>query len=220
MLNDIELFYITNKKTTSLKRLKQYSDKVRSECQSYINKYFIKEDNRNTDFVNYISMLIDRFPISIDKIKTYDDYALLNYITEIVEPLVICYKEITAVDDCIYYLQKILDEHPRASVVFVVAEFIRQEKGLDEAVDFVSEKFSKYPSIRGLNRLIFWHLESAHGKVREKLQMLHDITSKFIVDKPVYRCGHCGFGGKHLHWHCPSCKQWGKMKPIHGLEGD
>jgi hypothetical protein len=30
-------------------------------------------------------MLIDRFPISIDKIKTYDDYALLDYITEIVE---------------------------------------------------------------------------------------------------------------------------------------
>ncbi len=143
-----------------------------------------------------------------------------EFITEMVEPLVICYKKINAVDDCIHYLQKILDEHPRASVIFVVAEFIRQEKNLDAAVDFVAEKLSKYPSIRGLNRLIYWHLESAHGKVREKLSMLHDITSKFIVDKPIYRCGHCGFGGKHLHWHCPSCKQWGKMKPIHGLEGD
>lgn len=143
-----------------------------------------------------------------------------EYIQEMVKPLLTCYKKINAVDDCIYYLEKLLVEYPRASVIFVVGEFIRQEKGLEAAVDFAAERLSKYPSIRGLNRLIYWHFESAHGKVREKLQMLYDITSKFLVNKPVYRCGHCGFGGKHLHWHCPSCKQWGKMKPIHGLEGD
>lgn len=91
---------------------------------------------------------------------------------------------------------------------------------MDAAIDFVSEQLSTYPSIKGLNRLICWHLETAHGKVRDKLQMLYDITSKFLDNKPIYRCTQCGFGGKHLHWHCPSCKQWGRMKPVHGLEGD
>lgn len=143
-----------------------------------------------------------------------------EFIGEIIEPLVNCYRELNAMHECVQFLEQTLAEHPRAATIFVIAEFLRREKNIDEAIDFVSEKLGTYPSIRGLNRLIFWHLETASGKIRVKLQMLYDITSKFLVNKPVYRCGHCGFGGKHLHWHCPSCKQWGRMKPVHGLEGD
>lgn len=143
-----------------------------------------------------------------------------EFLSEIIDPLVFCHKELDLMPECIHYLEQTLTDHPRASVIFVIAEYLRQSKNMDVAIDFVADNLSKHPSIRGLNRLIYWHLESAHGKVREKLQMLYDITSKFLDNKPVYRCGQCGFGGKHLHWHCPSCKQWGKMKPIHGLEGD
>lgn len=143
-----------------------------------------------------------------------------DFLTEIIEPLVQCYRELNAMDECIDYFEQTLNDHPRASVIFVIGEYLRSEKSTDFAIDFVSSQLNRHPSIRGLNRLIFWHLESAHGKVREKLQMLYNITSKFLDNKPVYRCGQCGFGGKLLHWHCPSCKHWGRMKPIHGLEGD
>lgn len=143
-----------------------------------------------------------------------------EFLNEIIEPLVHCYRELDAMDECIDYLEQTLLEHPRASVIFVIAEHLSREKSVDFAIDFVSGQLSRYPSIRGLNRLIYWHLESAHGPVRDKLQMLYAITSKFLENKPIYRCGHCGFSGKLLHWHCPSCKQWGRVKPIHGLEGD
>ncbi|KTD16141.1 lipopolysaccharide assembly protein LapB [Legionella jordanis] len=143
-----------------------------------------------------------------------------EFLSEIIEPLVACHRELDSMDECIEHLQQTLTEHPRASTIFVIGEFLRNHKSVDVAIDFVSDKLGTHPSIRGLNRLIFWHLETAHGKVREKLQMLYDITSKFLDNKPIYRCGQCGFGGKHLHWHCPSCKQWGRMKPVHGLEGD
>jgi lipopolysaccharide assembly protein B len=143
-----------------------------------------------------------------------------GFLNEIIEPLVFCYRELDAMDECIDYLEHTLADHPRASVIFVIADYLSREKGVDFAIDFVSGQLSRYPSIRGLNRLIFWHLESAHGKVRDKLQMLYAITSKFLENKPIYRCGQCGFSGKLLHWHCPSCKTWGRVKPIHGLEGD
>ena len=143
-----------------------------------------------------------------------------EFLTEIIDKLIFCYRELDLMDECVEYLQQTIEAHPRASTIFVIGEYLRSEKDMDVAIDFVSEKLEEHPSIKGLNRLIFWHLESAHGKVKDKLQMLYDITSKFLDNKPVYRCGHCGFGGKHLHWHCPSCKQWGRMKPIHGLEGD
>ena len=123
-------------------------------------------------------------------------------------------------DDCIDYLEQTLAEHPRASVIFVIGDYLSREKSVDFAIDFVSTHLGRYPSIRGLNQLIYWHLETAHGKVRDKLQMLYAITSKFLENKPIYRCGQCGFGGKLLYWQCPSCKQWGRVKPIHGLEGD
>jgi lipopolysaccharide biosynthesis regulator YciM len=143
-----------------------------------------------------------------------------EFLSEIIEPLVACHRKLDSMEECIEHLQQTLTKHPRASTIFVIGEFLRSQKDVDAAIDFVSGKLSAHPSIRGLNRLIFWHLETAHGKVREKLQMLYDITSKFLDNKPIYRCGQCGFGGKHLHWHCPSCKQWGRMKPVHGLEGD
>lgn len=143
-----------------------------------------------------------------------------EFITEIIKPLVSCHQMLNTMPACIEYFEELLSNHPRASLIFVIAEFIREHNNMDAGIDYVAGQLNSYPSIRGLNRLIDWHLESAHGKVRDKLHMLSTITSKFLDNKPVYRCGHCGFGAKHLHWNCPSCKQWSRMKPIHGLEGD
>lgn len=143
-----------------------------------------------------------------------------EFLTEIIEPLVHCYQKIDSMNECIEYLDYTLAKNPRASVIFVIGEYLRRKENIDVAIDFVSTQLSRHPSIRGLNKLIYWHLESANGKVRDKLHMLYDITGRFLENKPIYRCGYCGFGGKLLHWHCPSCKHWGSMKPIHGLEGD
>lgn len=143
-----------------------------------------------------------------------------EFLNEIIEPLVQCHLQLDIMDECIDYLEQILPDHPRTSIIFVIGDYLSREKGVDFAIDYVSSHLGRHPSIRGLNRLIYWHLDSAHGKVRDKLQMLHTITSKFLENKPVYRCGQCGYSGKLLHWHCPSCKQWGRTKPIHGLEGD
>lgn len=142
------------------------------------------------------------------------------FFSEVISPLLKAYSALNHMDECVSYLENALSDYPSSSVIFAIGEYFREEKGLDMAIDFVSVQLSRYPSIRGLNQLIQWHLESTHGIVRDKLKMLYDITSKFLDNKPIYRCGHCGFSGKLLHWLCPSCKHWGRVKPIHGLEGD
>jgi lipopolysaccharide biosynthesis regulator YciM len=142
-----------------------------------------------------------------------------EFFQEIIESLVMCYQQIDEMEECIDFLEQIVIEHPRTSAIFIIAEHVKEQRDLDDAIDYVSAQLGRYPSIRGLNKLIAWHLESARGKVREQLQMLYAITSKFLEKKPIYRCVHCGFSGKLLHWNCPSCKQWGKIKPINGLEG-
>lgn len=143
-----------------------------------------------------------------------------DFLSEIIAPLIFCHKALHSMDECIAFLHQTLTKYPRSSTIFVIAEELRGKQNTELAIDFVSEKLSLYPSLKGLNRLIAWHLETTQGKVKEKLEMLYHITSKFLDNKPIYRCIQCGFGGKHLHWHCPSCKQWGRMKPVNGLEGD
>ena len=152
---------------------------------------------------------------SLKQVPKYDP----EFMQEIIEPLVMCYHKLGELEDCIEYLENLIIDHPRTSAIFVVAEQLRDQKSINDAIDFVSRQLSRYPSIRGLNKLIAWHLESAQGKVKEQLQMLYAITTKFLENKPIYRCEHCGFSGKLLHWNCPSCKLWGKIKPINGLEG-
>jgi lipopolysaccharide assembly protein B len=153
---------------------------------------------------------------ALKRVLTQDD----AFFSEVIAPLLKAYTALNNMDECASYLENTLSDHPSSSVIFAIGAYLREEKSLDMAIDFVSVQLSRYPSIRGLNQLIQWHLESTHGIVRDKLKMLYDITSKFLDDKPIYRCGHCGFSGKLLHWLCPSCKQWGRVKPIHGLEGD
>lgn len=177
-----------------------------------------KQSVRASIMLAQIEMKAGRFKQAIRALKRVPEQDH-EFLSEIINPLLQCYRELDALDECVDYLEQLLEVYPRSSVVFAIGEYLKQEKSEDLAIDFVSSALNRHPSIRGLNRLIYWHLESAHGKVRDKLQMLYGITSKFLENKPVYRCGHCGFAGKLLHWHCPSCKNWGRTKPIHGLEG-
>lgn len=159
-----------------------------------------------------------RFPSALRSLKQIVSLDP-DFMQEVIEPMVYCYLQLDDMDACIEYLTTIIIDNPRTSAIFVIAEQILEQKSKDDAIDFVSAQLARYPSIRGLNKLIAWHLESANGKVKEQLQVLYAITSKFLEKKPIYRCEHCGFAGKLLHWNCPSCKLWGKIKPINGLEG-
>ena len=43
---------------------------------------------------------------------------------------------------------------------------------------------------------------------------LKNITDQLLVRNPSYRCNRCGFGARSHHWQCPSCKEWGTVKPL------
>lgn len=142
------------------------------------------------------------------------------FITEMINPLKDCYKELNAIKDFITFLRELFKDHKSVSLAFAIAEYIKDTQSLEDAVEFVSQHLSVYPSLIGVNELIYWHINSTHGRVKDKLKILYAITNKFVNNKPIYRCEQCGFSGKLIHWYCPSCKQWGKMMPVHGLEGE
>jgi lipopolysaccharide biosynthesis regulator YciM len=66
-----------------------------------------------------------------------------------------------------------------------------------------------------------YHAANAEqGRARASLEMLKALVAEQIKAKPSHRCGQCGFASHTLFWQCPSCKQWGSIKPVRGLDGE
>jgi lipopolysaccharide biosynthesis regulator YciM len=63
-------------------------------------------------------------------------------------------------------------------------------------------------------------LAGPHGPGREYLEIVKQFTSGLMRDRFGYKCRHCGFLAKAVHWQCPSCKHWACVRPIHGIEGE
>jgi lipopolysaccharide biosynthesis regulator YciM len=144
-----------------------------------------------------------------------------RFIPETLEQLRHNYAATDQLNELVKYLFTCLEQHPSISTVMVLSDLVRELEGDKEGAYVLSEYLKKRPTVKGLDRLIRYQLDvTAEGPVRENLSLLQDFTQRLILDKPVYRCDKCGFNGKTLHWQCPSCKSWGTVKPIHGIEGE
>jgi len=118
------------------------------------------------------------------------------------------------------YLEELLAQYPSSSLVIKMAEQIRWARDDYAAADFIAEQLRLRPTIKMLNRLVELHLLHSDGKARENLQLLKQLVDQVLEAKPSYHCRKCGFTGNQLHWSCPSCKSWGTVKAITGVEGE
>ncbi|GAA0790565.1 lipopolysaccharide assembly protein LapB [Marinobacterium sediminicola] len=143
-----------------------------------------------------------------------------QYVSETIAPLAECYRALGAEPEFETYLRRCLQQAPSATVIMALAEMIWQQKDVYAAGKFLTEELKKRPSIRGFNRLIDMHIDYGSQSARQSLSVLRGLTGQLELSKPIYQCGQCGFSGRTLHWQCPSCKQWGTIGPIQGLEGE
>ncbi|MDX1694221.1 MAG: lipopolysaccharide assembly protein LapB [Ketobacteraceae bacterium] len=143
-----------------------------------------------------------------------------DFIPEVLDLLEQSYDGIEQPREFTKYLFEVLEEHPAISIVIKLAEKVSAIEDDTAGAFVLSEYLKKRPSVKGLNRLIEYHIPHTEGAARDNLSILQAFTHQLIQNKPRYRCVQCGFDGKRLHWHCPSCKEWGTVKPIHGLEGE
>lgn len=142
------------------------------------------------------------------------------YISEAVSRLARCYRHLQASDDLIRYLDGSMENTPSTTSMLLIAEEIAAEQGDYASGAYITEQLKRRPSVKGFNRLIDMHLKYASESAKESLNVLRGLTGQLEQSKPRYSCGNCGFSGQTLHWQCPSCKHWGVVKPIQGLEGE
>ncbi|MFT5481444.1 MAG: lipopolysaccharide biosynthesis regulator YciM [Halieaceae bacterium] len=143
-----------------------------------------------------------------------------EFIPETVEPIHSCYSQLDDQTGLYQYLRDCMDIYPSATLMLRIAEDLRSHQGDEAAGSFISQELKSHPSLSGLAALIQLHVANASGAARDNLTLLQQLVDKLIANRPTYRCNHCGFAGKKLHWFCPGCKEWGSIKAIRGTEGD
>ena len=105
-------------------------------------------------------------------------------------------------------------EHYRGiAPVLALTHLVEAQEGVPAARAYLARQLKDRPSVRGEAALI--DLTLAEGA--DPLATLNDlkhITDQLLVRNPSYRCTRCGFGARTHHWQCPSCKEWGTVKPL------
>lgn len=122
------------------------------------------------------------------------------------------------------HLYKLLGEAPYTSVIVALGSLIHQRDGVDSAIERTGEWLGEAPSLGGLDYLVDLYLESERlvGKNTPdtRLLLLKHHTGALLSGRPRHRCRRCGFSSDRLAWQCPSCRRWGTIKPITGVEGE
>ncbi len=141
-------------------------------------------------------------------------------ISEILVPLVECYTRLDKEEESASYLEHIFNSYECITATLLLARRLQASVDDKTAALFVVESLRKRASLRGLNFLIDISLDFTSGTAYNNLLILQEITNKLLDNKPIYHCTQCGFDSKALYWHCPGCKSWSSIKPIHGIEGE
>ncbi|TPE48018.1 lipopolysaccharide assembly protein LapB [Maribrevibacterium harenarium] len=128
------------------------------------------------------------------------------------------YQQVWSSSGYVKFLQEQNQRHPSATTIGALAAiYAKTDKA--KAEQFVIEQLKTHPTIKGFQELIKMQIEEARG-AQQQLNVLYNLIQQLTESKHRYRCKQCGFAGHQLHWQCPSCKSWGSVKPIHGLEGE
>ncbi len=155
-------------------------------------------------------------------LKCYKDLTRqdIAFLPEAMETLSNCYIQLNDKKGLLDFLAEALKNGGGISTILAYAEILQSQHGDKAAAEFIASQMNQHPSIKGLLKLIELHIEHANENAKPSLIMLHDVVSKLLKNKPIYLCEHCGFNSKTLFWQCPSCKCWGGVKPIQGIEGE
>lgn len=139
------------------------------------------------------------------------------YLPEILPTLVSCYRKMGLQQELYAYLQELYTRHQCTEAMLYLADMIAEKDGGDAAVEAVLKHLASHPDLQGLERLVRLNLQRGQESPRETLEVLLQSVLKLLDRQPAFQCEQCGFMAKKLHWHCPSCKTWGSIKPVQGL---
>ena len=129
----------------------------------------------------------------------------------VIDALLECYDKLSLQDKLYEYLAALQDRHENLFLQNVIASVLENSQGKQAAIDYLSNKIKRQPSLSGMKKLIAYKQNEIGSD-----EVFNDLTTALSVmlkDSVEYRCQKCGFSTNTHYWLCPSCNNWGSVKP-------
>ncbi len=136
-----------------------------------------------------------------------------DYLPEILPQLLQNYRNVGDLAGARAFLAEMTEHYRGIAPVLALTRLMEEQEGTAPARAYLGRQLKDRPSVRGESALIDLTLAEGADPVAT-LQDLKHITEQLLVRNPAYRCTRCGFGARTHHWQCPSCKEWGTVKPL------
>ncbi|KAA3638799.1 MAG: lipopolysaccharide assembly protein LapB [Proteobacteria bacterium] len=137
-----------------------------------------------------------------------------RFVPIVLEPLVNSFQAIDQQQQLSKYLNTLISGYSGISPVLSLTQLTQQQSGNKAAQSLLRQHLKQTPSFKGLDMLLRLDMgdeaDASHPDDEILTQLIEDLLSK----QPRLRCRKCGFGAQSVHWQCPSCKNWGVVKPI------
>lgn len=143
----------------------------------------------------------------------------IDYLPEVLQPLLDAYRRGHDTARARAFLAEMVERFPGVAPVLALGRIVREEEGVDAARKFVARQVRQRPSVRGQATLIDLGMENLDD-APATLAQIKQVSDQLLVRTPAYRCNRCGFGARAHHWQCPSCKNWGTIRPKYNLLGE
>ncbi|MEZ8103627.1 lipopolysaccharide assembly protein LapB [Vibrio cortegadensis] len=145
----------------------------------------------------------------------------IDFISEVLPTLADCYHHLGQEEGLVEFLKACIDKKAGVSAELMLAQLVANHESIGTAQELLTRQLVKNPTMKGFYRLIDYHIaEAEEGRAKDSLTTLQSMVGEQLKIKPHYRCRKCGFSTHSMYWHCPSCKGWGTIKPIRGLDGE
>ena len=136
-----------------------------------------------------------------------------DYLPEVLPALLSSYEQVGDTTGARAFLAEMCEHYRGIAPVLALTRMVEADDGVAAARAYLAQQLKDRPSVRGEAALI--DLTLADGDdLSATLHDLKHITDQLLVRNPSYRCNRCGFGARSHHWQCPSCKEWGTVKPL------
>jgi lipopolysaccharide biosynthesis regulator YciM len=136
-----------------------------------------------------------------------------DYLPEVLPSLLAGYETVGDLPGARRFLAEMCEHYRGIAPVLALTRMIEKDEGVAAARAYLAKELKDRPSVRGEAALIDLSLAEEADPTATLVDLKH-ITDQLLVRNPSYRCTRCGFGARSHHWQCPSCKEWGSVKPL------
>lgn len=136
-----------------------------------------------------------------------------DYLPEVMPALLAGYESVGDLPGARRFMAEMCEHYRGIAPVLALTRMIEKDEGAAAARAYLAKELKDRPSVRGESALIDLSLAERADATQTLVDLKH-ITDQLLVRNPSYRCSRCGFGARSHHWQCPSCKEWGSVKPL------